>query len=119
MQDEHWLFSYGTLRQPGVQRKLFGRLVESVPDALPGFRIDLLPILDREVIALSGSDMHPVLRRGADADQVAGSALRLTAQDIRHADTYEVSDYVRIGVVLQSGKRAFVYVHQDDAGEAA
>ena len=118
MYDEQWLFSYGTLRQPEVQRELFGRVVESVPDVLPGYRLDLLPILDAQVIALSGSDVHPILRRGVREDEVVGSALRLAAQDLTRADSYEVSDYVRIAVVLQSGKRAFVYVHRDDA-EAA
>jgi gamma-glutamylcyclotransferase (GGCT)/AIG2-like uncharacterized protein YtfP len=116
MQVRHWLFSYGTLRQPRVQQELFGRMVESVPDVLPGFRLDLLAIVDAQVIALSGSDVHPVLRRGAQSDEVVGSALRLTAQDLRRTDSYEVSEYVRVEVALRSGKRAFAYVHRDDAG---
>ena len=68
------------------------------------------------MIALSGADVHPVLRRGGEGDEVAGSALRVSGRDLTRADLYEVSDYVRIDAVLKSGKRAFVYVHRDDAG---
>ena len=108
----HWLFSYGTLRQPEVQVDLFGRTLETVEDSLPGFRIEQLRITDPEVIALSGSDEHPVLRRGGEA--VSGSALAVTTADLEHADRYEVDDYVRIAVTLASGRNAFVYIHRDD-----
>lgn len=110
----HWLFSYGTLRQPEVQIELFGGTLETVEDSLPGFRIERLRITDPEVIALSGSDEHPVLRRGADGDVVNGSALAVTGTDLEHADRYEVDDYVRIAVTLASGRDAFVYIHRDD-----
>lgn len=108
----HWLFSYGTLRQPEVQIELFGRRLETVEDSLPEFRIERLRITDPEVIALSGSDEHPVLRRGGNG--VSGSALAVTVDDLEHADRYEVDDYVRIAVTLASGRNAFVYIHRDD-----
>jgi len=108
----HWLFAYGTLRQPEVQVDLFGRTLETVEDSLPGFRIEQLRITDPEVIALSGSDEHPVLRRGGEA--VSSSALAVTTADLEHADRYEVDDYVRIAVTLASGRNAFVYIHRDD-----
>ena len=116
MAPQHWLFSYGTLAQPDVQQALFGRQLESVEDSLPGFRIDQLAITDTAVIALSGSDSHPVLRRGRPEEAVPGVALAVTDEDLSRADSYEVSDYVRIEVRLASGRRSFVYVHRDAHG---
>jgi len=112
---DRWLFSYGTLRQAEVQRELFGRVVQSEADVLPGFRIETLRITDADVVALSGLAEHPVLRRGSPGDTVPGSALRVSEQDLARADAYEVSDYTRIGVTLGSGRRAYAYVHRDDA----
>ena len=112
MSTTHWLFSYGTLRQPEVQTELFGRTLETIDDSLPAFRIERLRITDPDVIALSGSDEHPVLRRGGNG--VSGSALAVTGADLERADRYEVDDYVRIAVTLTSGRDAFVYVHRDD-----
>ncbi len=114
MMADQWLFSYGTLRQPEVQRALFGRTLESVADWLPGYRIETLRIEDAEVIRLSGSDRHPVLRRGRADERVEGLALALGDDDLLKADAYEVSDYVRVAVTLGSGKAAFVYLHRDD-----
>lgn len=105
------LFSYGTLRDPRVQRAHFGRLVPTAPDALPGFRVDVLTITDPAVIAVSGSDQHPILRRSGDpADVVSGVVLEVSAQELAAADAYEVADYVRVEVRLRSGRRAWVYV---------
>lgn len=114
MTENQWLFSYGTLRQPQVQQQLSGRALNGAADVLPGFCVEPLKITDPDVVALSGSDEHPVLRRGLVNDQVEGMALAVSDEDLRHADLYEVSDYVRIAVMLGSGKRAFVYVHADD-----
>jgi hypothetical protein len=106
----HWLFSYGTLRQPGVQAALFGRTVPTVEDSLPGYRIEWLDITDPEVISTSGSDRHPILRRGVASDSITGARLELSDADLRRADEYEVDDYVRVSVMLASGEMAWVYV---------
>ena len=55
------LFSYGTLRQPEVQRATFGREIEGRPDAIIGYDLDYVTITDPNVIATSGSDRHPIL----------------------------------------------------------
>ncbi|WP_394939666.1 gamma-glutamylcyclotransferase family protein [Psychromicrobium sp. YIM B11713] len=109
------LFSYGTLRQPEVQQALFGRSVPTISDALPGFVLDEVLITDPEVIATSGSDRHPILRRGSAGDSVAGAFLELTEEELGAADAYEVDDYARVSVILASGAEAWVYVAQDDA----
>ena len=108
-----WLFSYGTLRQPEVQTANFGRLLEGRADALVGFALSWIEITDAEVVALSGSDRHPlVTATGNLADTVEGIAFKVTEAEIAAADAYEVDDYVRVETVLASGVTAFVYVNR-------
>ena len=106
-----YLFSYGTLQLAAVQKANFGRTKPMRSDALPGFRVELITITDRDVIETSGSDQHPILRHTADAaDIVDGSVLELTSDELLAADANEVDDYRRIEVALVSGCRAWVYV---------
>ena len=114
MSGSTWLFSYGTLRQPEVQRALFGRDVKSVDDVLTGFTLDMVTITDPAVIAKSGTDSHPILRRATKQHEVQGVALSLTEAELEAADLYEVDDYARISVVLGSGRQAFVYVGRNE-----
>lgn len=106
----HRVFSYGTLRQPEVQRALYGREVPTTADALPGHRLDWVTITDDAVIATSGSDRHPILHPGAQTDAVDGAYLDLTDAELAATDRYEVADYARREVVLASGVTAWVYL---------
>ncbi|GAA1836180.1 gamma-glutamylcyclotransferase family protein [Agromyces salentinus] len=107
---EH-LFSYGTLRLPHVQRETFGAELPTAPDALVGWRIGVLRITDAAVLALSGEAEHPILEPTGDPDdRVEGSVLQLTPSQLAAADRYEVDDYVREPVALESGLDAWVYV---------
>lgn len=110
----HRVFSYGTLRQSEVQQALYGREVLTVADTLPGYRLDWLVITDPDVIATSGSDRHPILRRGEPGDLVEGAFLELDGTELAATDAYEVADYVRRVVTLASGVEAFVYVAGDE-----
>ena len=103
------LFSYGTLRQPEVQRELFGEVVASSPDTLHGWVEREVVISDPEVVRLSGSAVHPALVRG-EGQPIAGAVLELTDAQLAAADAYEVSDYARAEVTLASGRATFVYV---------
>ena len=111
------LFSYGTLRQPEVQLATFGRLLEGREAAVVGFRLEWLTITDPAVIATSGSDRHPLLVPLADGaapdaatGSVAGTVFRITPAELDAADEYEVDDYVRVRVPLDTGEEAWVYV---------
>ena len=105
------LFSYGTLQQPDVQLATFGRLLAATPDELPGHRRDWVVITDPDVVAVSGSDRHPIVAPSTDpADRVAGAVLTLTTAELAAADHYEVDDYRRVAVTLASGTRAWVYL---------
>ncbi|WP_254784826.1 MULTISPECIES: gamma-glutamylcyclotransferase family protein [unclassified Curtobacterium] len=110
----HRVFSYGTLQQSTVQDALFDGVVRTEPDSLPGWRIDHVTITDPEVVRTSGSDRHPILRRGTAEDRVDGAVLVLGfAWQLEAVDAYEVADYRRIEVTLASGTTAWVYVAAD------
>lgn len=105
------LFSYGTLQQANVQLSTFGRLLNGTPDALVGFKNELVEITDPDVLAKSGERFHPIVRRSGDAaDRVAGTVFEITAAELAAADAYEVSDYQRIEALLASSSKAWVYV---------
>ncbi len=105
------LFSYGTLQLSRVQQATFGRLLDGRPDAIVGYELSEVPIDDPHVVATSGSDIHPLLRPGADtAAEVPGTVFSLTHEELAAADAYEVDVYTRIEVRLRSGLQAWVYV---------
>jgi gamma-glutamylcyclotransferase (GGCT)/AIG2-like uncharacterized protein YtfP len=105
------LFSYGTLRQPEVQVATFGRTLQGTPDALPGYRLDVLTISDPDVVGVSGAAQHPVaVPTGSASDRVAGMVFEITAEELARADAYEDADYRRIPVTLASGLQAWLYV---------
>jgi hypothetical protein len=105
------LFSYGTLQLEAVQMATFGRQLAGTPDVLEGFELVSLKIEDQAVIAVSGKAHHTKARfTGRASDLVSGVVFRLTPDEIQCADKYEVSAVKRVGIVLQSGVRAWVYV---------
>lgn len=108
------LFSYGTLRLPEVQRSTFGRELDGRPDAIIGYDLDYVTITDPQVVAVSGSDRHPILRRSDAHDAcVPGTVFAISAAELAAADAYEVDVYRRISMPLRSGARAWVYVFAD------
>lgn len=105
------LFSYGTLQQPEVQRSTFGRELDGRRDAIVGYDLDYVTITDPHVVAVSGSDRHPILRPSEAHDAcVPGTVFAISAAQLAAADEYEVDAYRRISVPLRSGARAWVYV---------
>ncbi len=111
MSTQVYLFSFGTLQDPVVQRAVFGRELPGAPDVLRGFRLGVLTITDPEVVRLSGLSEHPLLMPSSDpADEVPGQVLTITAADLPAADEYEVDDYARTEVTLASGTVAWVYL---------
>ncbi|MFH5210607.1 gamma-glutamylcyclotransferase family protein [Antrihabitans spumae] len=105
------LFSYGTLQDPTVQVETFGRLLTGTNDRLAGYATRMLTITDPDVLALSGAAEHPIVVASDDAaDGVYGTVFEITPEELHSADTYEVDDYTRVEVVLDSGTRAWVYL---------
>jgi hypothetical protein len=108
------LFSYGTLQRRDVQLATYGRPLEGEPDALLGYRLNLLPDRDPDAVRISGTKTHMVVRRTGDSsNRIAGVVFLLTAEELSATDKYEGSDYVRAEPTLESGRRAFVYVEPE------
>lgn len=105
----HELFSYGTLLDPNVQRRVFGGGVVAEPASLPGHATVDVRITDPEVIAASGSRVHPGLAR-ATGQSVEGAVLRLSEEQLAAADTYEVADDARRRVLTSAGRLAWAYL---------
>ena len=91
----HLLFVYGTLRDPDVQRAVFGRAFETVADSIRGHRLTTIEI---------DGEAYFLLQRSEDAgDEVAGLVLALTDQEVALADAYEGEvHYARVTVLLRS-----------------
>ena len=105
------LFSYGTLQYEDVQMTNFGRLLDGEDDCLPGFQLSMIEITDPEVIAASGEAFHPIITfTGNPKDEVNGIVFDISSEELKQADSYEVSDYKRIEVKLASGVSTWVYV---------
>ena len=105
-----YLFSYGTLQQESVQMASFGRRLKGAPDALPGWKREMVEITDLDVLAKSGERFHPIVVPGTPRDEIDGMVFEITDGELAAADRYEVADYKRIAARLKSGLEAWVYV---------
>lgn len=93
------LFVYGTLQDPQIQSRVFGRVVQGVPDTLDGYR--------KGEITISGSVYFIAIE--AISGVVDGLVLEVTSAELVEIDAYEGNDYRRIRVRLRSGREAWVY----------
>jgi gamma-glutamylcyclotransferase (GGCT)/AIG2-like uncharacterized protein YtfP len=108
------LFSYGTLQQENVQLSTFKRRLEGHPDFITGYKLSLLEIKDPTVIATSGKKYHPIVEyTGIVSDTVAGTVFKVSADELKQADEYEVSEYKRVRAMLKSGEETWIYVKQE------
>ncbi|WP_251450579.1 gamma-glutamylcyclotransferase family protein [Microbacterium sp. Marseille-Q6648] len=105
------LFSYGSLRDPEVQRGTFGRVVRTEGDVLPGYTVDYAEVEDHREIDDATPRIVPVVREtGSSLDKVVGSVLHLDEDELDACDEYQASLYRRARVVLASGRAAWVYL---------
>ena len=107
------IFSYGSLQEENVQLSTFGRRLEGRRDELVGFEPASVAIDDPAVVAALGKTHHAnVAFNGSDASRVPGMVFEIGDAELAVVDAYEAPfGYGRIGAMLASGKRAWVYVH--------
>lgn len=109
------LFSYGTLQLESVQMATFGRRLTGTSDALPGFVQAMLAIEDPAVASSLGQTHYAIARfTGRASDVVIGTVFDVTPDEIQSADEYEIDEYQRVAVTLQSGVLAWVYIDARD-----
>ncbi|MDG0964181.1 MAG: gamma-glutamylcyclotransferase [Opitutales bacterium] len=105
------LFSYGTLQLEKVQQETFGRSLYGKKDILIGYVISKINITDQAVLARSRTEIHPILRyTGNPSDEVEGVIFEISKEELKQADTYEVSAYKRTKANFKSGTIAWAYV---------
>lgn len=93
------LFVYGTLQDPQVQSRVFGRVVAGLPDSLDGYRKGEITI-SSSVYFIAIEDTFGV---------IDGLVLEVTSAELVEIDAYEGDDYRRVRVRLRSGREAWVY----------
>jgi gamma-glutamylcyclotransferase (GGCT)/AIG2-like uncharacterized protein YtfP len=93
------LFVYGTLMNPLVQQRVFGRTVPGQTDRLVGYKKDLIHL---------GSGVYPIIRPEVGG-VVEGMVIQVTPAELALIDRYEGPAYRRIRVKLVSGREAWVY----------
>lgn len=107
---KEYLFSYGTLQKEEIQLDLFGRILEGSNDVLRGYKVSTIEITDRTFLSKGVGKYQKTLIISDDNHVVDGTALEITDGELLVADKYEPENYKRINVVLESGKRAWIYV---------
>ncbi len=93
------LFVYGTLMNPLVQKRVFGRITLGELDRLVGYRKDLIRL---------GSGVYPIIRPQARG-LVEGMVIQVTLAELKLIDQYEGNIYQRKRVKLASGRETWVY----------
>lgn len=105
------LFSYGTLQLEKVQLESFGRLLKGTKEVLIGFKIEQLKITDKQVLLKSGKQFHPVaIPTNNKNDIINGTLYKISSQELKQADNYEVDDYKKIEATFKSGNKGWVYI---------
>lgn len=96
------LFVYGTLADPAVQKKLFGRRIVGSPDFLDGHVLGSVEVEGRRYL-----NVVPAAGR-----TVLGQILDVGLDELLVADDYETDAYERRKVVLRSGIEAWAYISE-------
>ena len=94
------IVSYGTLRDSAVQKEVIGRTVMTEQDFLKGFR--------KSKIELHGKT-YPILINDSKGEIIEVSILVVTPDELKKIDEYETNAYRRTKIILESGKKAWVY----------
>ncbi len=105
-----YLFSYGTLQLEKVQIASFGRILKGSADKLYGYKLVSVEITDENVLQQSEQKFHPMAIPAGSDEYINGVVFEITRAELLQADQYEVDDYKRISVLLNSGIQAWIYI---------
>jgi gamma-glutamylcyclotransferase (GGCT)/AIG2-like uncharacterized protein YtfP len=108
---KEYIFSYGTLQKEKTQLELFGRTLPGSADNLRGYKNEVIEIKDEVFLAKGEGKYQSIAIHTKDEnDFIKGSVFEITEEELLVADKYEPGGYVRIQVMLESGKKAWIYV---------
>lgn len=110
-----YLFSYGTLQLKGVQIETYARVLSGDKDILEGYKLEKLKIIEKDVLIKSKQLFHPIaIPTKNRKDFIQGVIFEITEKELIQTDAYEVSDYKRILETFKSGKKAWVFIKNND-----
>jgi len=98
---EEKVFTYGTLQKPEVQMKIIGRIINSNPDILKGFR--------KSTIEVNKNRYPIIIEDGNSNEEIDGKILVVNTEELIKLDKYETKAYQRKKVILKSGISAWAY----------
>jgi len=108
---KEYLFSYGTLQKEKIQQGLFGRILTGSVDFLRGYKTSTIEITDEKFLSKGEGRFQKTLTISNDKnDLINGTALEVSGEELLITDKYEPKNYKRIEVMLESGKKAWIYV---------
>ena len=92
------IFAYGTLKDPKVQKYIFGKIAKSSPAVL----------LDDARSKTKIDKIYPIIIK-KKGNFVRGMVFSVTQKELKLIDEYEGKPYKRQKVILKSGVSAWVY----------
>ena len=95
------LFVYGTLKDPMIQKDIFGRVVKGKESQLYGYT--------RKTAFIDG-EIYPIAESGNADSYIDGLILELTQKELQRADAYEGDSYKRVSVSMHNDL-VWVYVN--------
>jgi gamma-glutamylcyclotransferase (GGCT)/AIG2-like uncharacterized protein YtfP len=96
-----YVFAYGTLRNKNVLKELLGRVPETNPSSLKGYRMDS--------ILLDGIYYPIIIEDPFSSDQIFGVYFEVDEAELIKLDIYESDAYRRIKILLDDNISAWVY----------
>jgi len=108
---KEYLFSYGTLQNEKVQIDLFGRSLAGSADVLRGYKVSTIEITDETFLSKGEGKYQKTLMISANEnDMVRGIVFEITGDELLIADGYEPANYKRTKVMVESGKKVWIYI---------
>ena len=106
-----YLFSYGTLQKEKVQVELFDRLLNGTKDILKGYKLSSIEIKEEAFLSKSEQNFHLIaILSKDDTDIIEGTVYEISEEELLLIDNYEPEEYKRVKVMLESGKKVWIYV---------
>ena len=93
------LFVYGTLKDPSIQKQVFGRTTSGTPDVLAGYSLSAIDI---------SGETYPIAFP-KEGKEMEGLVLQVSLAELQKTDAWESDTYQRVKVTLKSGTQAWVY----------
>ncbi|MEH6659170.1 gamma-glutamylcyclotransferase family protein [Leeuwenhoekiella marinoflava] len=105
------LFTYGTLQDIEIQKKLFGRKLDGEKDILKKYKLGTIKIPENQE---QTQTYFIAMHTGNKSDEIEGTVYELRDFELNIADEYEGYFYKRKHVLLASNKKVIIYCKPDD-----